>query len=812
MTFLVIYSPLCYTDLVFSDDVFEKEGKERIGLGTAGLITFHFAHHYGAQLQAYATMRAVEQLGTSCEVIDYRLPHTTGTNQIFKKGFSPRVFVQNLHTAIHKDAFMTRFQRFEDFVSQELHLSEAQYESVEQLSQCPPVYDTYISGSDQIWSPSVFADGRLDPAFFLTFAQKGRKISYASSFGGTPIQEEMRGELAEYLSSFDAVSARERQAQSLLEEILQRPVPLVVDPTLLLDGKDWAELAVAPSRTGPYILCYFISDYSDLLPYLEQVKGMTGYPVVQLAGTRRPVKNVDEVIFDAGPKEFLGLFQNAAYVLTNSFHGTAFAIQFEKPFYTAVSPKERLHPEQSRTFHLLEIGGITDRLTGLPVVAKPDCPIDYGAVRKRLDAQRAASIVYLGNALLDRDSGAEANLIPPVPKTSEAREIKLAGVLNCTGCFACAAACPMGCITMKPDQEGFLRPDIGESCMRCGKCMEACPVLMKQTSDHMVKGVYAAWTTDADVRAESTSGGVFTALAKEVLKEGGVVFGAAFDQAFCVRHVAVEEENGLSRLRGAKYVQSDLGNVFLQVKEKLEEGRQVLFSGTPCQTAGLLQFLKTPYDNLLVCDLVCHGVPSPAVWEEFRKKLQEERHRKLMAVSFRSKEDGWNNAKFSAEFAGKVYYIEPLMETPYGRGFGMALFLRPSCYRCPFASLDRKADLTLGDFWGVSKEALPPEAQLEAGISLVLTHTEKGQAAFEAIEETTPRVERPLEEAIAGNPRLVSSVELPGGRGAFFHDFATLPYGETEKKWLSLPSWPYRMAAKILGPGVKQKIRKLLKK
>lgn len=368
-------------------------------MAKAGLITFHFAHHYGAQLQAYATMRAVEQLGMACEIIDYRLPHTTRTNRLFQPGGGPRTVLLNGHTLLHYPALRRRFHRFEDFVAATMKLSPRRYESLEALRAAPPDYDVYLSGSDQIWNPYIFADRRFDGAFFLDFTA-GKKIAYAPSLGAEGFTEDQMRALQGYLSSYAALSAREARGRDLLERAAGRAVEPVLDPTLLLDGADWSALA-APPEPSPYILCYFISDYAALSPALEAVRRASGLKVVQLAGMRRKIPGADRVVLDAGPREFLGLFQNAAFVVTNSFHGTVFALQFEKPFLAGVSPRELKRPEQSRIYNLLQTGGLTERIVGLPESGAWDRPVDYGQVKARMRPAVEASKAYLRRNLLD---------------------------------------------------------------------------------------------------------------------------------------------------------------------------------------------------------------------------------------------------------------------------------------------------------------------------------------------------------------------------------------------------------------------------
>ena len=226
----------------------------------AGLITFHFAHHYGAQLQAYATMRAVQALGAECQIIDYRLPHTVGTNRVFKSGRSVRDLASNGHTALHYPAFQRRFQRFEDFVAREMALTPRQYSSARELAAEPPDCDVFLAGSDQIWNPYIFQDKQFDPAFLLAFAGEKRRIAYAPSLGVPELPADKAGQLKAFLEPFSALSVREKRGQALLRQAAGREARVVLDPTLLLTGEEWGKLAVPPQGKRGYILCYFVSD------------------------------------------------------------------------------------------------------------------------------------------------------------------------------------------------------------------------------------------------------------------------------------------------------------------------------------------------------------------------------------------------------------------------------------------------------------------------------------------------------------------------------------------------------------------------
>ena len=771
-----------------------------------GLVTFYHIHHYGALLQAAATQRAVEALGAECEIVDY---YVNQDNALFRKPTGLGSLAADTHTALHYKALETRYQRFEKFSKDHLRISGHRFESLEELRRAELPYDLILSGSDQIWNPKIFPDGHFDPVFFGAFSDR-RKIAYAPSFGIPRIPEEMEEELRGYLEDFSHVSARETQGREILREITGKEFPVVLDPTLLLDKAQWSAMAHTPQRypgtekntPQGYILCYCISKPGALEPYISQLAEKTGLPVVQLCGIRRKVHPKARCILDAGPAEFLALFQNASYVCTNSFHGTVFSVQFQKPFFTAVAPSELAAPERSRTFSILSRLGLTDRIIGKGDTADLEAEIDWAGASARLAEARKSSMSYLLAALENEPYGEEA----PAPREVQSALPVLADHGACTGCTACASGCPKDAIAMERDKEGFAYPVIDPGkCVRCGHCTAVCPVLHERNSMHLPVA-FAAWNRDDQIRKDSTSGGVFTALAEYVLEGGGVVCGAAMDGKQHLRHIACFRKEDLWRLRGAKYVQSDLGDIFREIREALKT-RQVLFSGTPCQVDGLYRFLGDRPENLTTCDLVCHGVPSPGVWEDMVRSIEQRKGKGLQAVRFRNKVTGWKDSHFTTVYDDGTVDTAPLFATEYGRAFGRALFLRPSCHCCAYTNLNRPGDFTLGDFWGLRPDELPE--QQEKGVSLLLVNTAHGSHIFDQLPLS--RQAFPVERAVAGNPRLASPIQQPADRAAFFAAYALEPFDRVRKRFCGLPPLPVRAAGKLLSPELKAKIRSKLK-
>lgn len=328
----------------------------------------------------------------------------------------------------------------------------------------------------------------------------------------------------------------------------------------------------------------------------------------------------------------------------------------------------------------------------------------------------------------------------------------------CTGCTACASICPKSCIKMQPDAFGFLYPQIREDeCIECGLCAQICPVLAQEKKTS-VPQAYAAMAKDMHLRLQSSSGGIFSLLAQKVIERKGSVFGAAYDTDFTVRHICAETLDDLKLLRGAKYSQSNLNSCFRNIRQRLNQGQNVLFSGTPCQVAGLKTFLRKNYENLLTVDIVCHSVPSPEIWKQYVHFRAEQDNDGEMPISInlRSKESGWSHYQYENLFQyDSRTYSQTSGASLYMKLFGGGWISRESCAHCRFKGYQRISDLTFGDFWGIWNIA--PEMDDNMGTSLVLVQTEKGQQYFHAIKDSLCTKNVTLEQSSAENPALLVS-------------------------------------------------------
>lgn len=376
---------------------------------------------------------------------------------------------------------------------------------------------------------------------------------------------------------------------------------------------------------------------------------------------------------------------------------------------------------------------------------------------------------------------------------------------DCCGCSACVQRCPKQCITLHEDEEGFLYPKVDvDVCVDCGLCEKVCPVL-HQAEERVPLEVFAAKNPNEQVRMESSSGGVFTQLAEQTIEAGGVVFGVKWNEHFEAVHAYTETKEGLVAFRGSKYVQSRVGDTFKQAEQFLKRGRQVLYSGTPCQIVALKLFLRKDYQNLLAVDFICHGTPSPGVFrwylsEEIAKEAARQSGEKIQFrsslpipsiakadviareqgfeiedIRFRDKRVGWKKFSFvlslkslsketTAGEKNSVSLSYTLHENAFMKGFLRNIYLRPSCYACPAKSGKSGSDITLADYWGI--QHLMPEFDDDRGVSALTINTEKGQKTMQTIGAEI--YSAPYEDLCAKNPSLLHSCRIPANRSRFF--------------------------------------------
>lgn len=358
---------------------------------------------------------------------------------------------------------------------------------------------------------------------------------------------------------------------------------------------------------------------------------------------------------------------------------------------------------------------------------------------------------------------------------------------NCSGCGACMNACGQNAISMEEDEFGFRYPKINdEKCIQCGACKTACG-FQNPPAKAQPQACYAAAATDNAVLSRSASGGVFAVLAKDVLNKGGVVYGAAMPLekgGFYPRHIRIDSEKELPLLQGSKYVQSDTERTYFRAKEDLKADKQVLYSGTPCQIAGLLKFLGKAYDNLLTAEVICHGVPSARLFRDFIEVQEEKNGGRITDFAFRSKKK--NQTKLVTLQLCKEKSEKQLIkgghELSYLYYFARGAISRSSCYQCPFATAERVADLTLGDFWGFHEEYPKGCGLVDGkGISCVLANTRRGLQAVEAVQDCLTVLDASMEKIARHNEQLTKPCKYPRERDAILQLYRRGDYRAVEK-------------------------------
>jgi coenzyme F420-reducing hydrogenase beta subunit len=353
---------------------------------------------------------------------------------------------------------------------------------------------------------------------------------------------------------------------------------------------------------------------------------------------------------------------------------------------------------------------------------------------------------------------------------------------DCMGCHGCMNVCPKNCISMGMDKEGFLYPEVEyELCIKCKKCINICPIINKTIVDNDPLA-YACINKNEEIRLESSSGGVFTLVAEYIIDKDGIVFGACFNDKFELEHDYIKTKEELSKLKGAKYVQSKIGNTYSQAKDFLDTGRKVLFTGTPCQVAGLKSFLgEEKYNNLVTIDIICHGVPSPEVWRKYVEFREKEAESSTLRIAFRQKNEGWKRYSVSFSFKNNKEYRRTFNEDLYMKTFLKDICLRPSCYDCEFKTLNRQSDITLADFWGI--EYILPNMDDDKGTSLIFVNSQTGREIFNSISNDMMFKEVNINETIKYNSSAIKSVKENPNRDNFFGNLDNLEFDELVKRY-----------------------------
>ena len=677
-----------------------------------GIITVHNNTNYGANLQAFASSAYLDKIGHDACIIDYTLPSHLKHTRLFpwlkcswdgepNKSISRKLKLGAalVLSAPHKYG---RLKNFSSFRRKYIKMSE-ECKSVRDVAKLD--LDTVICGSDQIWNPDI-TEG-IAPIFFGDIDAVRKRISYAASVGKERYDASDEAKAIELINKIDYCSVREEQTAEYLSRITGREILTVCDPVFLLDKADYEAITHKRVIKGRYILLYSVVHNAEMSAVAKKYAEKRGLPLVEICSGKDKGASHRQ-ISSYGPIEFLSAFRYADAVITNSFHGTAFSIIFEKNFY-AFDNKHR----GSRITNLLNKAGLTGRLISGNIEKEyPD--IDYDSVKDNLLGYIDGSKSFLKRAL-------------------ESEKVNLAED-SCIGCGACNAVCARDAVRLVKSAEGFLESYIDiAKCVDCGLCKKVCPAL-NTPEKYDISNDVLAFKAEDSVRKNSTSGGAFAALAKTAIDEGGAVYGAKLENNRTVRHIRGTTFEDIASMQGTKYVQSDITECFGQLAEDLKDGIPVLFSGTPCQIDAVKSFTKAKKlntDNLITVDIICHGVPSPKVYEDYIDWLEKEYSSPVKEYRFRSKEISWRGNSCMAILTDGREIKEGKKLNGFMNLYYSDNITRKSCYECKYTSKERVSDITVSDYWGI--ENVAPEFEDNLGVSMIIINTDKGKDFFSGV-------------------------------------------------------------------------------
>ena len=655
-----------------------------------GLMTWFTFNNYGSVLQAYALGEIIKTNGLSVEYIDYQ-PKVKPKN-IFDDSliinFEKLLERINLSKITSKkETICKKFDAFRD----EFSKSNKCYSFTDLKMLCNS-YDYLVCGSDQIWSPNAY-----DENYFLIFSDSANKIAYSPSFGVSDIHDKLlKSRIIDMVSDFKNVSVREENGKKILED---NSICKTLDPTLLLSSNSWDKLLnLKKTNNKKYILCYFLGKNSRYYKIANRLAQINNYDLLIIPTNEMSLRNHGKILEDCGPKEFINYIKNADLVLTDSYHGMLFSINYNKEFIVFERFKNNKESQNSRIYNTLKEFSLEDRLYKEESTCLFLTNINYDIVNQKLNKLRKNSLDYLKNSFLNCSSINE-NISKPTHLITK----------MCTGCGMCASVCPKKCIEIKQNEFGFFEYIVDEKkCINCGLCKKVCAQCQNNAITIDNKKLFACRTNDKQLLMNSASGGVASEMSKLAINKGLFVLGCEYNlKDNMAKHIIVKKIEELNLLSGSKYLQSYTVDAFKNLKN-IDKG--IVFA-TPCQIASVDNYLKNmgKRDDFILVDIICHGVPTYNIWNRIVKN-------NITSVNFRNKKYGWHN---------KVLTIndKKISNHFFYDFFDSNCVYNKCCYDCNYRNKSA-ADIRIGDFWGNKYK------KDNYGISMVILLTSKGEKFF----------------------------------------------------------------------------------
>lgn len=690
---------------------FSEKKPERYDVGIFG---WWYNRNYGANLTYYALNRAIQKLGYSVVMIW-------------------RSVRQSSSVTLPESEPLR-------FACKYYNISEKYTKS--ELNKHNNICDCFILGSDQLWNPDL--ERVAGEEFFLSFVDDEKiKLAYAQSFGNhVTLKTAFKEKYKKLIERFDGISVREDSGVVLFKNEFNLSVPQVCDPVFLVPVEEFSNLAKSADIKTPekYVVNFILDPTDEKIEACRNIRKKLGIEeYINLTDLHDGEKKAqgflgEKVLFETSIENFVYAYQNAEYIITDSFHGTCMAIIFNKPFISIANKSRGIKRFESLLSWLNLRSRLYYDIKKLHTDISLESP-DFTEANEKIKSSREFGLKWLKDGI---EKG--SNIVRRLPQKS------------CNGCSACVSVCPADALELVEDEYGYYRSSVNEDkCIKCKKCIHICPALndIKKTNyNHPM--CYAFQAADDSLLYNSTSGGAFSLIAHEVLEKHGLVFGAAWKEDFSVHHISVDNEEDLSKLRKSKYLQSFPGNTFRTIKTELDNNRTVLFSGCPCQVAGLQSYLGKSYDNLITVDILCSNAPSAM----FFKGYLMDNYTKLSGYEFRHKGEGWKPGW--KDYAIKVKHedksevvLKGLGYDEYQKLFHSHVMCPEHCEKCKYQSLPRYGDITIGDFWGVEKKMALNGT--EKGISVVLCNNEKGKAIVDGISSNKIGIKKEVPVEWLGN-------------------------------------------------------------
>lgn len=683
-------------------------------------MTWFEYYNYGTALQLYAMNRVLTRLGEEPIVIAYHA-RQIGKGGKYREGIIPKCR-RKIKNRIYRNIVNSeRDCLFESFLNRNLFFSN-ECDTLSDLELLNDSLDVFICGSDQIWAPSCF-----DPHYYLDFvSDNNRMIAYAPSIGLRELENKyVRAEITRLAARFNYISTREEAGSEMLSQLINREVHTVLDPTLLLTKADWEEYLLNQQDNEneicgkKYMLVYMLGTNETYWKQIYTIAKRKGLSVLVVPVFEKDYARKGCLKKPIGPEEFVRLVRDCEYVCTDSFHGTVFSILFEKNFYVFERFRNNDKNNQNmRIYNILTLLDLSDRLVGKRPL--DDKEVDFEKVKTILNQKREDSFFFLKSALYGN-----------VEKITE-NKVKSNNIKNhtslCCGCGACKCICPVGAIEIVENEEGFLQSIVDENkCISCGKCVKICPYCSAEHGKKCSDGrLYSYKDSASEVLMKSSSGGAAFALSKILIDESYKIVGCEYDYKHGAKHTIVESKDKLGCLQGSKYVQS----LFHPALEKVIDEKKVAIIGTPCQIAGARKLLEqVGNDKAVYIDLICHGVPSSYLFEQYKKYLvRKGLEENKIKVLFRYKPKGWTYKYIYSSDSNNIVCQSQSID-PFLTCFEHGICYSKNCYECPWRDKS-VADIRLGDYWG------PRFENDKTGVSMMLALTEKGEHYVNRMQES----------------------------------------------------------------------------